>query len=154
MGSSKLVYTTWANCCHRPWEAAMICFHLFSCHSMSIVWSAMQGPLWSAQHGCHRGLWTTSLVRTDGLPDIPGCYQRQAHASGYGLHNRLASSNALVSHKTSPDRTTSWMGGISHAHYEYANSPIWACGCYHRSRAVPICWPSTGRIWLVTCQVL
>jgi hypothetical protein len=73
--------TTWANCGHhRPWEAAMICFCLFSCHFMSIVWRAMQGPLWSAQHVCHRGLWTRLLVRADGLPDITGCYQCQAHA--------------------------------------------------------------------------
>jgi hypothetical protein len=29
---------TWANCGHhRPWEAAMICFRLFSFHFMSIV---------------------------------------------------------------------------------------------------------------------
>jgi hypothetical protein len=46
----------------------------FSCHFMSIVWREMQGPLSSVQHGwCHRGLWTTLLVRADGFPDITGC---------------------------------------------------------------------------------
>lgn len=68
--------TTWADCGHhRPWEAAMICFRLFSCHFMSIVWRAMQRPLWSAQHGCHRCLWTRLL-----LVRAARCYQCQAHA--------------------------------------------------------------------------
>jgi hypothetical protein len=59
---------------------------------------------------------------------------------GYGLPNWLAWSNALVSHNTSPDRTTSWRDGISHGH------DLWVCqqphlrlwSHYHCSHAVPI----------------
>ncbi|CAM6025931.1 unnamed protein product [Sphagnum balticum] len=48
---------------------------------------------------------------------------------GYGLRNRLAQSNALVSHKTSPNRTTSWMmGGISDAHNLAGYKPIASAG--------------------------
>ncbi len=60
---------------------------------------------------------------------------------GYELRNWLAQSDALVSHKTSPpqsDMVDGRLGFHMPITCEYANSPIWACGCYHRSRAVPI----------------
>jgi hypothetical protein len=110
---------------------------------MSIVWRAMQAPLWSAQHGCHRGLWTRLLVRADGLPDITGCYQCQcqAHALVMDYVTGLLDPMpwwAIRHHQT--ERHHGRTGGISHGH------DLWVCqqphlrlwSHYHCSHAVPI----------------